>query len=87
MGIAILRVPRRSRRDQWERDVLAEFSDNVTDAGEIRQAPGNYLLSLHGPGPPLQGGLAPSPGYQPGTPHRAYDLKPVGPSRRSTMDP
>jgi len=45
-GIAILRVPRGSRRDQWEKDVLAEFSGNVTDAGEIKRAPGKYLLSL-----------------------------------------
>jgi ribonuclease J len=45
-GIAILRVPRGSRREQWEKDLLAEFSRNVTDAGEIRRAPGNYLLSL-----------------------------------------
>jgi ribonuclease J len=45
-GLAILRVPRGSRRDQWEKDVLEQFSRHVTDAPQIKRAPGDYLLSL-----------------------------------------
>ena len=45
-GLAILRVPRGSRREQWEKDLLEAFSGHVTDAAEIKRSPGHYLLSL-----------------------------------------
>lgn len=45
-GLAILRVPRGSRREQWERDVLETFGGHVTDAAGIKRSPSGYLLSL-----------------------------------------
>jgi ribonuclease J len=45
-GLAILRVPRGSRRDQWEKELLETFDKHVTDAAEIKRSPSQYLLSL-----------------------------------------
>lgn len=45
-GLAILRTPRGSGRDQWERDLLERFSGHATNAAAIRQSPGEHLLCL-----------------------------------------
>jgi ribonuclease J len=45
-GLAILRTPRGSSREQWEKDVLDRFSAHVTNAAAIRKSPGEHLLCL-----------------------------------------
>lgn len=44
-GLAVLDTPRATSR-HWERELLAEFADHVTDGRTIRRAPGDYILCL-----------------------------------------
>ena len=45
-GLAILRTPRGSSREQWEKEVLDRFASQIVNAGTIKNSPCEYVLCL-----------------------------------------